>query len=454
MGQYLRAPDVYFEILQSVGKSFIPLCKSADEIHSGIKTGINDFFYVSEDKAKHWKIEKEFLVPIIKSPRESESITVFPGKLKQRIFCCGIEKVELKKLKKYGALAYIEWGEKQVNAEGQKWPNVSSVNGRGMWYDIGQRNPGQVLPFINSGDIHRILYNPNKVLVDHNLFEIRVKKGTELGLLLFLNSSLAGLFKEVMGRSNLGEGGLKVEGVDWERLLCPSIPILKKISTGEKQGYTGLLERPIKPIFEEVKMKDRQQLDSLILDTLGLDPKKYLKPLYAGLTELVRERIELGKMRTKVKKAKIAKDIEALKNEVLQSVLSDGPKKFPEDFLEKHLKPEDCVTVSVPGEPLKLGAQFLTQQEVIAVTVPFKYMAGSVNTAKYIVYAQKPDVYLITVPKDDEVIGKAVQAYGIYLRSLQEKLATELANLVDDYKLIGTIVSQIFTDLGLPEIPS
>jgi len=74
-GQYLRAPQVYFEILKEHGDKFVQL-KDVGEIRSGIKTGVNEFFYFTEEKATHWGIEKEFLIPVIKSPRESDSIVI------------------------------------------------------------------------------------------------------------------------------------------------------------------------------------------------------------------------------------------------------------------------------------------------------------------------------------------------------------------------------------------
>ena len=64
-------------------------------------------------------------------------------------------------------------------------------------------------------------------------------------------------------------------------------------------------------------MKDRRRLDTLVLEVLGLDPKVYLPRIYEGLTTLVRERIELGKMREKRKRARVEKDISKVERQVL-----------------------------------------------------------------------------------------------------------------------------------------
>jgi hypothetical protein len=205
------------------------------------------------------------------------------------------------------------------------------------------------------------------------------------------------------------------------------------------------------PIIEETKMKDRQQLDILILEALGLDSKTYLKPLYNGLTELVRERIDLGKMRTKAKKATIATDTAQIKVQVIEEILPNGVKKFPKDFLEKPLKADECETISVPGDLLKLGGQFMTEHEVFTDN-GFKYMASGTDTAKYIVYAQKPNLYLISYPKDAVTASKTVQSYEIYVKDMKEKLRTELAYRITDYKLADNITDQILAEYGLPQI--
>jgi hypothetical protein len=449
-GQYLRAPEVYFEIIGKPRSKFVPL-KKVVELTSGIKTGVNEFFYFTEERARHWIIEAEFLTPVIKSPRESDSITIASDELKQKLFVCNLSKDELIKQRKHGVLSYINWGERQTTSEGTKWNEVSSVTNRAQWYSIGQRLPGQILPFINSGDIHRVLYNPQKVYVDHNLFEIHADENIELGLLLYLNSSLAGLFKELIGRTNLGEGGLKVEGVDWDDMPCPTKPILKSLSKLGEGNFENLLTRPIKSVFEEIQMKDRQKLDSLVLQALGFDPKKYIKPVYNGLTELVGERIELASMRKKVKQVKTQRDVEQLKKQVIEEVLPYGLKKFPEEFLEKPLKPQDYQTISIPEEPLKLGMFFLGTQEVISDS-GFKYQAQSVEEAKYIIYLQKPDTYTVSLPKDKAVLTKAVNEYERYLNKLRDDLFQEFFKRTFEHKLADALTQKTLMDLGLSEM--
>ncbi|MEA3375208.1 MAG: DNA methyltransferase, partial [Chloroflexota bacterium] len=52
-GKYLRAPEIYWEILERAGDRLVPLGESA-EVRFGIKTGCNEFFYLPN---KHFEIE-------------------------------------------------------------------------------------------------------------------------------------------------------------------------------------------------------------------------------------------------------------------------------------------------------------------------------------------------------------------------------------------------------------
>jgi type I restriction enzyme M protein len=110
-GKYLRAPDVYFELLDKCKDKLVQL-KNVADVRFGIKTGINEFFYLEQlnmeknpkgcvycRNARGWEgyIEEKYLRPIIKSPKESDSIIIDPAKLKYKIFLCNKSKNDLRK---------------------------------------------------------------------------------------------------------------------------------------------------------------------------------------------------------------------------------------------------------------------------------------------------------------------------------------------------------------------
>ncbi len=456
-GQYLRAPEIYFEILQKCKDKFVPLKDIAD-IRYGIKSGINEFFYLTNEQIAHWQIEDEFLVPLIKSTKDIDFIQVDAATLKTKAFKCSKDKNTLLKEKKTGALNYIKWGEKQVTTErgkykkgGVSFSEVPSVQGRPIWYDIGDRNPGDFL--INQFISERFFFPINKgCLADHTVFEGQIKSQEKIPLYsVLLNSAVTFLGIELSGRLNLGEGLLTIYGPDIEELLIPfSDSIAKTHSTKILKAFDKLLTRPVKPIFDELKMKDRQALDSAVLEAMGLNPEKYLKPLYDGLTDMVRERIDLAKSRKKIKQAKTQKDVEKLKEQVIEELIPDGVKKFPEEFVDsRHLK--DAKEISVTGELLKLGSYFMGQQEVIS-DGGFKYEATNLDEAKFIVYAQKLDSFVIRIPVKTGVLANAVIGYEKYLHELKAKLFEAIFSRTLDHKQADMLTNQVFEELGLPDV--
>ena len=452
-GQYLRAPDVYFDILRKSESKLVPLSSIA-EINRGRKTGVNDFFYVTEDKIQHWGIEDEFLLPVLKSPKDFKSILIDSTKLKMKAFYCQEDKKKIFKEGKTGAYKYIEWGESEITSDGIKWPDVPSVkDGRTFWHALPYQRPTQIAWTVAHNDrlLHR--YSPTPIYVDQRVVAVWHAEGIDPKLLAaILNSSVTLLVMEVVGRVSLGEGALDTPGEEVKQYML--VPDMRSFDEATKKeillALDAFLGRPVQDIFHEVKMKDRQKLDSLVLQALGLDPKKYLKPIYDGLTELVRERIELANMRKKVKQVKTQKDVDRLNKQVIDEVLPYGLKKFPEQFLDKPLKPHEYQSISIPAEPLKLGMFFLGTMEVIS-DAGFKYQAQSVEEAKYIVYSQKPDTYVVNLPKDKIVITKAVNDYERYLDKLSNDIFQEFFKRTFDHKLAETLSQKTMTDLGLPD---
>jgi tRNA1(Val) A37 N6-methylase TrmN6 len=58
-GKYLRAPEIFFKILEKGKDKLVPL-KEISSVRRGFTTGANEFFYLTADEIKRWKIEKEF----------------------------------------------------------------------------------------------------------------------------------------------------------------------------------------------------------------------------------------------------------------------------------------------------------------------------------------------------------------------------------------------------------
>jgi hypothetical protein len=211
-GKYLRAPEIFFKILEK-GKDKLVRLGDIAEVKFGFTTGANEFFYLEPTgkpapkgllhvkNSAGWEgyIEEEFLKPVIKSPRELKTIIVREEDLKYKVFMCHKSKEQLKGTY---ALKYIEWGEKQGY---HKRPTCAS---RSRWWDLGSEIIGHLCCMMSLNDRY-IFWQNQKFLVDARLYDIYVKNDNECLLLsLFINCSLTPLFVELGARSNLGEGAL------------------------------------------------------------------------------------------------------------------------------------------------------------------------------------------------------------------------------------------------------
>lgn len=450
-GQYLRAPDIYFEILEKCADKFIPLGKGEDraaDIRRGITTGINEFFYLTEDDIKHWGVEREFLKPVIKSPKECNGISLKGKDLKLYAFLCHKDKTELKGTK---ALKYIKWGEEQKTKAGKPWPEVESVKGRKRWYELPKRVPSLLLLPMVTGNSLRCVLNSCKAQVDHNLFEVVCEDKNLIDMMgVYLNSATAFLQRELIGRANLGDGALKVEGIDWERILVPKKDTLSRLKKHSSKAFEKLSKRSIKEIKAEAKRKDRIEFEEGILRALGLS-EELASDILAAVVGLVEERHLLPKLRKSKKKKRVAQDWERLCDEVSEEILGGGVRKFPEGFIKGWPRIE-CKEITVAARKLKLGENFFDKQEICNGEGQHLMEVDSEARGKFIIYAKKKDEHIVKVPLSEIVIKKAVQNYEMYLKDLKKRLYTAFMEKSGDHSASENMTYKIFEDFNLPDI--
>jgi len=291
------------------------------DVRFGIKTGANDFFYlrpvektvkdvveigeknpnalIKVQNGAGWKgeIEAKFLKPVIKSPRELKTIVVKIEDLNFFVFMCHKSKKELQGTK---ALKYIEWGE---NEGYHKRPTCRS---RVRWWDLGNRNWGKVLWAMIHNERVVAYLNLKQAVVDHNLFEIIHKNFYEIWACL--SSSCTAIFRELYGRSNLGEGALKTEGIDIKRfyIIYPSLFVYKRkliVSIANRldmrEGKSIFLEfgfnekQPIRS-QQPNPLPDRKVIDEILFDALGLTEEER-KEVYWTVATMVKNRLDKAK---------------------------------------------------------------------------------------------------------------------------------------------------------------
>jgi len=240
---------------------------------------------------------------------------------------------------------------------------------------------------------------------------------------------------------------------DYDNYL--EIPDITRIERAKQkiiiEAFEKLIIRPVKPVPAEFKEPDRRALDTAILEALGLAPKKYLEPLYAGLTELVRERLELAGKRNKIKKERYQKDIPCVKKHVEDAALPDGFRTFP-DWYIKGVKESECRHVGLTNGPYSLGHYFIGQREVLNARGEVMYHAESEEEARYVVYAFQPDMYSLKIPREHQKLVNAVTEHERYLKEKYEAVFKDAAARVQDVGLAERLAAGIFDDYGIPLI--
>ncbi|MGD0078068.1 MAG: N-6 DNA methylase [Sedimentisphaerales bacterium] len=447
-GQYLRGPDIFFEILEKCADKLVPLEKIAT-VRFGIKTGINEFFYLNDDQIKHWGIEKEFVKPIMTTTKEIPEIFIDEKKLTQKCFMCNKPKSDLRGT---GALKYIQNGERQVTDDKTKWPDVPSVQGRNYWYGL-QGN--DVSDFLILRFIDRRHYSPvnrGNALVGDVVFvgQFNKKEYAESGCAA-MNSSLVALFAEVFGRANLGDGLLTTYGPEIGGLLLPIFKGAEKKKAREDAitAFRKIGRRTILPFDQEHKRKDRQEFEKHLFRWCGLSEKDYEK-VCAAVEEMIEERHSLPKMRTVKKKKRIEHDVGKYKEEVTEEILPNGVKRFPDAFVKAGSKTE-WEEIGIGAEKIKLGERGMVVQEICDAEGNHLMEVPSIEKAKYIVYAKQKDEQIVKVPDSEIVIKKAVKDYEIYARQIKEELYRAFMEKCGDHSLSENLTMQVLEEYDLPD---
>lgn len=271
-GKYLRAPEIYWTIIEK-GRDKLVRLDDIAEVRFGIKTGANEFFYLDEAKAKQWQIEEEFLRPVIKSPKECRSILINPHLLKSRLFLCHKSNEELKGT---AALAYIKWGETQG------YNKRPSCAGRNKWWDLGIRLAPHLGFNYLIDSTARTLYSSDDCFFSDNFQEVHVTSQLVLPLCASLNSTVFQLMVNVAGRANFGDGLLKIQTYEVSNLLCVNPTSIEVL---DKEFFASSFWDVLHP------SSDRRSLDSIIFDALNLTQGER-DAVYEAVIGLVESRLK------------------------------------------------------------------------------------------------------------------------------------------------------------------
>lgn len=345
-GTHVRAPDIWFEVMDRFGEKFKPLGEIAN-VRFGVKSGKDAFFFpidasaevledfpdakefkkqfgvvrkdVEQDKIKIVKcgegrgeyrpLESELLEPEIHSLMEIDGFTVTSDQCRRMILLTGMRSSQLPK----HAKKYIDWGE----ANG--WHEASTCASRASkdreWHDLTGHKRGQLFWPMQQQYKHAIPTNDNDLICNHNLFDVYVPKNYINVFGGILNSTITVVAKFQYGRPVGVEGNLKTEVVDTNMMLVPDP---RQASSADRKrvadAFKAMKDRKARAFVSEKRLRrmsyiekgredelrdlddrteldmpDRWKLDNAVLRMIGVEDKeerqKLLEKLYAHIRE-------------------------------------------------------------------------------------------------------------------------------------------------------------------------
>jgi len=347
-GVYLRAPDLWFKILDEYGNGFCALGQLA-EVRFGVKTGKDSFFYpvdISSECLEAYKnadefrgnygvsrkavesghvklvrcgeghgevrpIESCYLEPEIHSLMEIDQYTVSAENCSRMILLVNKTKEQLR-----GShiARYIKWGETQNFHKGSTCAGRETAEHR--WYDLtSYRRPKIVLPKIQQYRLIAFL-NPDNLYENSSLLGIYdIADNLIFPLCAVLNSTIAILSRINYARVLGNEGNIQLDVYSAKMMLVPdirtvSIESLSKVTRAfakmkDRKALQFLSERRLREMSftksgkkgnldtllndSELDVPDRKELDDAVLEMLGVESpdkrQQMIDELYSYLRE-------------------------------------------------------------------------------------------------------------------------------------------------------------------------
>ena len=326
-GRFLRAPDLYFRLMEKYGDRFVKLGEIA-EIKFGIKSGCDAFFMPRDvtgeilqklsqglpwndvglmkscklaevengavkiiragDNTLH-PIEAEFLRPEVHSLMQVDRPVIRARDLNRVVLWV---RQPLKDLTGTYVAKYIRWGARQTFASKKSKavpvPQRSTCAARPVWYNLTNITSGTVFWPMAQKYRHIIPANPEHLVCNHNLFYIRPFDQNGIDLFDFsaaLNSTIVSLIKHFYGRYAGSEGTLKTEVIDVLLLPIPNPQsISKKVSdklhrsleTMSQRKITHLVDNAMLNCHSEEHMRQLLQQPFDLPDELRHDDRRLL----------------------------------------------------------------------------------------------------------------------------------------------------------------------------------
>ena len=326
-GQYVRAPDLWFDLLDRCGDRLVPLAQIA-QVRFGVKSGNDGFFFPIDASAEVLErdgdpaafeaehgvarrevelgrvkvvrcgeklgelrpLEASVLEPEVHNLKDVKGYAARPEDCRRLILLTGRRTADLPP----HAAAYVKWGER--NGWHEKSTTAARQTETRDWHDLSGHRRGAMFWSMMQQYRHVIPANDASLICNHNLFDVDARDGDEAAALNgVLNSSITILAKNVFGRPVGVEGNQKTEVIDVKMMLVPDV---RRASAADRRRVAAAMDalkrrKPLNLISPrefhrtkheskgeneklaalsdagELEQTDRRELDDAVLRLLG-----------------------------------------------------------------------------------------------------------------------------------------------------------------------------------------
>jgi methylase of polypeptide subunit release factors len=293
-GKYLRAPNLYFQIMERYANRFVPLGEIAT-VRFGVKSGCDAFFmprdvsreFLDKYPKLEWNdaplhthckrgevesgevklveagdgtvhpIESEYLKPELHSMMSIYKPMIQANEVESLVLMVNKSKPAL-----HGSyvLKYLRYGEKNPVTVNKKTnaltvPERATCANRDPWYDLTYTRPGHLVWAKGQQYRHVVVFNQNNLAANCRLYDVTLvdaKLGEPEILAAIANSTLVAFFKSFYGRYTGTEGSFEMMVIDLNFLELPDPrdapdAVAKKL----RDAFARLCERKAGSMLEE-----------------------------------------------------------------------------------------------------------------------------------------------------------------------------------------------------------
>lgn len=236
----------------------------------------NGLIYIENKRGDRYIINKKDVIPLIKSPKEINSYMI-PKPEHLCLYTTNPGK---------HTLNYIAYGEK---LKIHKRPSFAKRGKK--WYVLYEKKPCKILLLKTFLDTLYVPISEEEIICDQRLYLLETKDVKNVWL--YLNSTI--FFITIQLFSRKGASSKRGAVMDAAVEDYKNAPVIDLYNCKIKFDVRRLLDRKPLKYLEEIKQRDRNDLDTEILRLIGFkDPKKYLPELYKSFIEVVEDRLTKG----------------------------------------------------------------------------------------------------------------------------------------------------------------